>query len=74
MTAAELIKALQRVPPKTQIRVYADHGQSCMKATTSGLQPILKTDRNNYWCDVVDMEGEGVAEKDVVYVFEIGAP
>lgn len=44
MTAAELIAKLQQVPPETQVRVYADHGQMCMIASHAGLMPIDKAD------------------------------
>lgn len=79
MTAAELIAELLAIPPDTQIRVYCDHGQQCMKASTSGLQTIRKEDADSWMCDTVHPddiaddpeEWHGI---DLIQVFEIGAP
>jgi len=83
MTAAELIKDLQAVPPDTQIRVWADHGQSCMIAHTACMQAILKDDIDENMDDTINIDDEGKIEEgeddeltsdDLVYIFEIGAP
>jgi len=77
MTAAELIAELQKVPPDTQIRVYADHGQLCMMASTCGLQTVMKEDLDEYMCDTVDIsqcEDNGIDPSELGQVFEIGAP
>ncbi len=71
MTAAELIKELQAIPPDTLIAVYADHGQMCCKATTSGLQKVHNIKK--HFLEVV-FEGEEVDEVIYSQVFEIGAP
>ncbi len=79
MTAAELIAELLTVPPDTQIRVYADHGQICMKASTACLQSIRKADLGEWMCETVlpheleDDDDDG-GRTEVVQVFEIGAP
>ena len=79
MTAAELIAELAAIPPDTQIRVYCDHGQLCMMASTSGLQTIRKSDLEKYMCDTIhpDDIADDPEEYDgagLVRVFEIGAP
>lgn len=75
MTAAELIAELQQIPPDTQIRVWADHGQSCMQASSSGMMTIAKVDLDEWMCDTVAPEdADEYRKEDLAYVFEIGAP
>lgn len=79
MTAAELIAELMMIPPDTQIRVYADHGQQSMRASTSGLMTIRKEDLDSWMCDTVHEDDiaddpEEFSGVDLVKVFEIGAP
>jgi hypothetical protein len=79
MTAAELIAELLAVPPDTQIRVYADHGQMCLEATTSGLQKIRKSQLDQQVCDTIHPDDitddpEEFHGVDLVDIFEIGAP
>lgn len=79
MTAAELIAKLLAIPPDTQIRVYCDHGQSCMRASTSGLMTIRKEDLDSWLCDTIHQDDladdpEEFHGVDLVQIFEIGAP
>jgi len=79
MNAAELIAELLTIPPDTQIRVYADHGQQCMTAHTSGLQTIRKSELGARSCDTIHPDDiaddpEEFHGVDLVQIFEIGAP
>jgi hypothetical protein len=73
MNVKELLETLKTVHPETQVRVWADHGQSCMLATTAGLQHISKNDINEYTCDIINQE-DITEEDETVQIFEIGAP
>jgi len=75
MTAAELIADLQLVPPDTQIRVYADHGQQCMVAHTTTVHYIRSCDLGKNVADVVEPEDvDDIDAIPLVQIFEIGAP
>ena len=79
MTAAELIAELLAIPPDTQIRVFADHGQACMMAHTSGLSKIRKDELTARECypihpDDISDDPEEFHGADLVDIFEIGSP
>lgn len=79
MNAAELIEELSKVPPDTQIRVYCDHGQMCMKAHTSGIQTIRKSELDERFADTIHPDDiaddpEEFHGVDLVQIFEIGSP
>lgn len=79
MNAAELIEELSKIPPDTQIRVYCDHGQQCMKASTTGLMTIRKEDLESWCCETIHPDDiaddpEEFHGADLVQIFEIGAP
>lgn len=75
LTAAKLIEELQKVPPGTQIRVYADHGQQCMMAHTWGVQYVHIGDWRENMADKVSLDDvDDIEAMGLVQVFEIGAP
>lgn len=78
MTAAELIAELAKVPPETLVRVWADHGQASMGASTAGLQWIRREEADSWMADGTvhpeDLEDERAEGAELVQIFEVGAP
>jgi hypothetical protein len=70
VTAGELLDFLVNYPRETQVRIYADHGQHSMMASTVCACYLPKSDAEFFMTDVVyDEPGE-----DRVLCIEIGAP
>jgi len=75
MTVKELMDELQKVPPETPVRLWCDHGQRSMKATTCNLAFVDKSEADQWIIDdiigndeVADYDGE------ITRIFEIGSP
>lgn len=76
MTVRELMEQLKNIPPDTVICVYADHGQTMMKAHTMGMQWVEKDRLSRAMLgDCIDEEELSCYDgEDVTQVFEIGSP
>ena len=81
MKVKELIEELQKVDPELTVRVYADHGQCSMAASTTGVRFADLDEKDEYMIessfDEDEIEDEEYTEltKDECFgFFEIGAP
>jgi len=71
---SELIADLQKMDQDLDVRIWADHGQMCMKATTVGVQRIRKEDENEHMIDDVIGDDEIDEDEQYYYFCEIGSP
>ena len=58
MTVKELIETLQGMPEDKDVYVYADHGQTTMKAAGAGVDHICKEDAGKWSIDTVIAEDD----------------
>lgn len=72
MTVKELIAQLSELPECAIVRLYCDHGQASMLATTVTAQHMTKKDARSWMCD--DGECEKPTDAKPCNVVEIGAP
>jgi len=73
MIVQELINWLLKQPSTAIVCVYADHGQSTMKATTTTLAKVHTEDLKESQMDTIHPNDED-DEEDYTEVVEIGAP
>lgn len=71
MTVQELIDELGGMPKDAVVRLWTDHGQASMKATTITCQHFRAKDRDSW---MTDDGQEEVDEDHPCNVVEIGAP
>ncbi len=81
MKVKELIEKLQQVDPELPIRVYADHGQYSMSASTMGIR-YADNNKQKEWMIKESFEPEEIGneayteltKEECFTFFEIGAP
>jgi hypothetical protein len=81
MKVKELIAELQKVDPELPVRVYADHGQCSMDASTMGVRHADK-DEEGQWMieesfgpeEVGNEEYTELTKEECFTFFEIGSP
>jgi hypothetical protein len=71
MTVQELINRLNRMPADATVRLWTDHGQASMKATTITAQHFRAKERDSW---MTDDGPEDVDDDHPCNVVEIGAP
>lgn len=71
MTVQELRDALANLPGDAIVRLWCDHGQSSMAASTISPQVMSDEDRAAWMCDD---GGEPPEDGELANVVEIGAP
>ena len=72
MNVGQLKSTLEGIDDDMEVRVFADHGQSCMKASSVDVQQILFADKDEYMPETVH-PSEIDPEEKYIDVFEVYA-